>query len=60
MKVTDEMYEAFTQAYDNAGQHSRGVFAGLEAVFALIESSPVAFVPVPRGEYDRLKRNEAQ
>ena len=50
MKITDDMYEAFTRAYDNAGRHSRGVFAGLEAVFALIESSPVASVPsVPRG-----------
>lgn len=59
MKITNGMYEAFNQAYDREGQHSRGVTAGLEAVFALIESSPVAIVPVSREEYDRLKRNEA-
>jgi hypothetical protein len=57
VKITDEMYEAFNGAYDREGQHSRGVTAGLAAVFELIENSPVAIVPVSRELFDSMKQD---
>jgi len=39
IKITDEMFSVFSAIYDNESAHSRGVFAGLEAVAPLIAAA---------------------
>lgn len=51
MKITDLMVDTFARAFDAADERGLGfsdrVEDGLEAVFALVESSPVDITPDP-------------